>query len=275
FIFRGPLPDHELDPDSWQTHWGTSLVSDWDIIYGIVNFEKETPSSTSSSNFSSNGYAHSKTRFWPKTKEPPQDVYPIGRLNIQDLIEAARQIIETDPLVNKSLVAIWGWGKGGFIALQTLARLPLSLVGCGIAVAPVTSWVDFNAFEAESYWGTLGSNTRTIYKDMSLEPLAAQFRTKELYLLHGTMDATVPLEQTMLFSKQLIANHAFFHQQIYAGEDHDMRGVRNHLFRSMETFLEDYCNFKRRSPFGGSSHRKKSWNANPATKFEGFENSRR
>jgi hypothetical protein len=35
----------------------------------------------------------------------------------------------------------------------------------------------------------------------------------------------------------------------------------------METFLEDYCNFKRRSAFGGSSrHRKKQWN-----KFEEFE----
>jgi dipeptidyl aminopeptidase/acylaminoacyl peptidase len=73
-----------------------------------------------------------------------------------------------------------------------------------------------DAFEAESYWGPLNSDTRTIYRDMSLESLGAEFRSKELYLIHGTMDTTVPLEQTMLFSKHLIAHHAYFHQQVTA-----------------------------------------------------------
>jgi hypothetical protein len=49
---------------------------------------------------------------------------------------------------------------------------------------------------------------------MSLESIAAEFRSKEIYLLHGTFDTSVPLEHTMLFSKSLIANHAFFHQQV-------------------------------------------------------------
>lgn len=52
--------------------------------------------------------------------------------------------------IESSKVAIWGWNYGGYVAAMSLAMDVENVFKCGIAVAPITSWLHYRKFLVQS-----------------------------------------------------------------------------------------------------------------------------
>jgi inactive dipeptidyl peptidase 10 len=93
---------------------------------------------------------------------------------------------------------------------------------------------------AERYMGS--PNVTANYKgydEADVTKRAELFRDKMFYLIHGTADDNVHLQQSMMLAKALTAKGVLFRQQVYPDESHNLNGVKRHLYRSMANFLDD------------------------------------
>ncbi|KAG8236367.1 hypothetical protein J437_LFUL016816 [Ladona fulva] len=84
------------------------------------------------------------------------------------------------------------------------------------------------------------------YEEADVTRRAEHFRDKMFYVVHGTADDNVHLQQSMALARALTAKGVLFRQQVYPDESHGLTGVRRHLYRSMAHFLDD-C-FRRQVP---------------------------
>ena len=75
--------------------------------------------------------------------------YNIGQVEVQDQIDVTKQLVSLYPFIDKSRVAIWGWSYGGFVTASVLARDQSNIFRCGISVAPVTNWINYNSVFTE------------------------------------------------------------------------------------------------------------------------------
>ncbi|XP_050425787.1 LOW QUALITY PROTEIN: dipeptidyl aminopeptidase-like protein 6 [Adelges cooleyi] len=77
-------------------------------------------------------------------------------------------------------------------------------------------------------------------QDQSQQP---PYRYPEFYFVHGTADSKVHVQHTMRLTAALtraVDGVLQYKQQVYPDEDHDLAGVRPHLYTSMSYFL-DQC----------------------------------
>lgn len=56
-----------------------------------------------------------------------------------------RDLVKRLPFIDEDNMGVWGWGYGGYVAIQLLAKDQEGegekrLFKCGIAVAPITKW---------------------------------------------------------------------------------------------------------------------------------------
>lgn len=55
--------------------------------------------------------------------------------------------------IDPERVGIWGWSYGGYATIMTLAKDTEHVFKCGIAVAPVTSWMYYDTMYTERFMG--------------------------------------------------------------------------------------------------------------------------
>jgi hypothetical protein len=117
FSIRGAAPGYNKDDThEWTMHWGMTLASSKDMIYALIQVETDAP------------------------VEPSPRETTLGRFNLKRQLEAVKILLNELPVVNQSMVLVWGWGEGGYLALQAMAEMLEPPIRCGIAVAPLTSW---------------------------------------------------------------------------------------------------------------------------------------
>ncbi|KAF5283304.1 hypothetical protein FQA39_LY17351 [Lamprigera yunnana] len=172
--------------------------------------------------------------------------YKLGSVEVSDQLEVTEYLRDTLHFIDKRRVAVWGWSYGGFVAALALASSK-SVFQCAISVAPVTSWKLYDSAYTERYMGLPNvTDNYKGYDEADVTKKAQQLKDKMFYLVHGSADDNVHLQQSMALAKALSEAGTLFRQQMYPDENHGLGGVKKHLYRSMGLFLDD-C-FKKQVP---------------------------
>eukprot|EP00091_Calanus_sinicus_P011343 TRINITY_DN25722_c0_g1_i1.p1 TRINITY_DN25722_c0_g1~~TRINITY_DN25722_c0_g1_i1.p1 ORF type:complete len:139 (+),score=27.64 TRINITY_DN25722_c0_g1_i1:28-417(+) len=116
---------------------------------------------------------------------------------------------------------------------------PESLFKCGIAVAPVTSWLLYDSMYTERYMGLPkdnqeGYNQSAFSSGIGLNNL----NSKKFMLVHGMADDNVHFQNSMLLTRALLLRRIDFVQHFFPDENHSLDNVYSYLHHAMEDFWE-------------------------------------
>ncbi|KAG5894537.1 hypothetical protein JTB14_026825 [Gonioctena quinquepunctata] len=165
--------------------------------------------------------------------------YKLGSIEVADQLEVTEYLRDTQHFIDKRRVAVWGWSYGGFVASLALASSK-NVFQCAIAVSPVTNWKLYDSAYTERFMGLPNvTDNYKGYEEADVSKKATQLRDKMFYVIHGTADDNVHLQQTMALVKSLSEAGTLFRQQIYPDESHNLGGVKKHLYESMSSFFDD------------------------------------
>ncbi|GAB5535772.1 MAG: S9 family peptidase [Rubricoccaceae bacterium] len=170
----------------------------------------------------------------------------LGILEAEDQIAAA-QWFGAQPYVDADRMGIWGWSYGGYLTLlaMTYEDGPETF-RMGIAVAPVTSWRQYDTIYTERYLSTPQKNPGG-YDLGSPTTYAANLRDEQsLLIVHGDADDNVHLQNTMQMVDALQAQNKQFDLMLYPGRNHGIYGGRTrlHLYTMMTRFLAEHLTYE-------------------------------
>ena len=162
--------------------------------------------------------------------------HEFGAIELKDQLTALDQLMAQYPQLDNDRVAIWGWSNGGSMTLYAMTHS--DRFKAGVAVAPVTSQVNYDSIYTERYMGLLADD-----KDgyaMSDVTKAADKLHGELMLAHGTGDDNVHFGNSMQIINALISADKQFRLMIYPNKTHSIAGTdaRVHLFTMIENHFE-------------------------------------
>ncbi|MEL6820938.1 MAG: S9 family peptidase, partial [Calditrichota bacterium] len=138
--------------------------------------------------------------------------------------------------VDASRIGIWGWSYGGYMTLYAMTNS--DAFKAGISVAPVTDWRNYDTAYTERYMG-LPSENEEGYKT-SAPSHTAENLSGRLLLVHGTGDDNVHMQNAIHMADKLIDAGIDFDMMFYPNQKHGIASDRNHLFKKMTSFLEQY-----------------------------------
>ncbi|MBP9793855.1 MAG: S9 family peptidase [Flavobacterium sp.] len=161
----------------------------------------------------------------------------LGKLEVIDQIDAAK-VIGNYPYVDKSRIGIFGWSYGGFMASNCIFQ-GADVFKTAIAVAPVTSWRNYDSIYTERYMQTPQENASG-YDENS--PITHVSKLKGNFLLiHGTADDNVHVQNTMKMIEALVQANKQFDWAIYPDKNHGIYGgkTRLQLYTKMTNFIKE------------------------------------
>jgi len=159
----------------------------------------------------------------------------LGNLESNDQIEAAKYLGSLN-YCDASRIAIWGWSYGGFMSCNCLSK-GNNTFKIGIAVAPVTNWRFYDSVYTERYMRKPQENPKG-YDNNSPIKMASNL-TGRLFIIHGSADDNVHLQNTMEYVEQLIQANKQFDMFVYPNRNHSIYGgnTRMHLYQMMTDYL--------------------------------------
>jgi dipeptidyl-peptidase-4 len=159
-----------------------------------------------------------------------------GEIELKDQLTALDQLLQRYPQLDSNRIGIWGWSNGGYMTLYALEHS--DRFKCGVSVAPVTDWHDYDSIYTERYMGLPKQNAKG-YEDASDLRAAPQLRGS-LLLAHGTSDDNVHFQNSVQMIEQLIKAGKQFRFMAYPGKTHGIGGSadRMHLFHMIEDHFE-------------------------------------
>ncbi|XP_048523201.1 venom dipeptidyl peptidase 4-like [Dendroctonus ponderosae] len=186
-------PGSQLVTERWRVDWNTFLTGNKDFIIAQIDGR------------GSGGQGHQLLH---------KVYYKLGSVEVADQLEVTEYLRDTQHFIDRRRVAVWGWSYGGFVASLALAS-PKSVFQCAIAVAPVTNWKLYDSAYTERYMG-LPNVTENYkgYDEADVSKKAAQLKDKMFYLVHGSADDNVHLQQSMVLVKALSDADTLFRQQV-------------------------------------------------------------
>jgi dipeptidyl aminopeptidase/acylaminoacyl peptidase len=210
-------PGSQLVSEQWSVDWGTYLASNRNFIVAQIDGR--------GSGFQGDRLLHELH-------------YRLGSVEIEDQI-AVTKYLRDQKFVDRDRIAVWGWSYGGFAAAMILSQDD-EVFRCGISVAPITSWTHYDSVYTERYMGTpnVTDNYRG-YEEADVTKRAGNLRNKLFLLIHGTADNTVHYQQSMMLVRALTDQGVLFRHQTYTDEGHSFSGVQHHLYKAIESFLDD------------------------------------
>jgi dipeptidyl-peptidase-4 len=151
-----------------------------------------------------------------------------GEIELKDQLAAIDQALAKFPQLDGSRLGWWGWSYGGFMTLNAMTHS--DRFKAGVAVAPVTDWVDYDSIYTERYGGLLPANADA-YKKSSPVNSAAKLHG-HLLEVHGTSDDNVHMQNTIQMINAFINAGKQFDLQLYPRKTHGIAGreARVHLF---------------------------------------------
>ncbi len=165
----------------------------------------------------------------------------LGILEAEDQI-AAGQHFGAMPFVDADRLGIWGWSYGGYLTLlaMTYDGGPQTF-HTGIAVAPVTSWRQYDTIYTERYLSTPQKNPEGYDLGSPTTYAANLADTQDLLIVHGDADDNVHVQNTMAMVDALQAENKPFDMMIYPGRNHGIYGgnTRMHLFTMLTRYLAE------------------------------------
>jgi dipeptidyl-peptidase 4 len=162
--------------------------------------------------------------------------HQFGGIELKDQLSALNQLLPEYPQLDRDRVAIWGWSNGASMALFALTHS--DAFKAGVAVAPVTDWHNYDTVYTERYLGLPKDNAKG-YEESSLPKVADKLHGA-LFLIHGTSDDNVHLQNSIQMIDALIKADKRFRLMIYPNKTHGISGkaARTQLFQLIEEHFE-------------------------------------
>ena len=165
----------------------------------------------------------------------------LGILEAEDQIAAA-QWFGAQPYVDADRMGIWGWSYGGYLSLlaMTYGEGP-DTFHLGMAVAPVTSWRQYDTIYTERYLSTPQKNPEGYDLGSPTTYAANLADDQDLLIVHGDADDNVHVQNTMAMVDALQAENKQFDLMIYPGRNHGIYGgnTRMHLFTMLTRYVAE------------------------------------
>ena len=177
----------------------------------------------------------------PKGRAWRKSIYrKIGRLNISDQAEAAKQISQW-PFVDPTRMAVWGHSGGGSATLNLLFQYP-GLFQTGISLAAVANQLTYDNIYQERYMGLPQENLEDFVAGSPITH-AKNLQGNLLYI-HGTGDDNVHYANAEMLINELIKHGKLFQFMPYPNRSHGIgegEGTTAHLRMVYTNFLKTYC----------------------------------
>jgi len=165
----------------------------------------------------------------------------LGILEAEDQIAAA-QWFGRQSYVDADRMGIWGWSYGGYLTLlaMTYGEGPETF-STGIAVAPVTSWRQYDTIYTERYLSTPQLNAEGYDKGSPTTYADRLADDQHLLIVHGSSDDNVHVQNTMAMVDALQAANKQFDLMIYPGRNHGIYGgnTRLHLYTMLTRYVAE------------------------------------
>ncbi|MCW1148085.1 S9 family peptidase [Flavobacterium lacisediminis] len=161
----------------------------------------------------------------------------LGKYEVEDQIDAAK-VIGKYNYVDASRIGIFGWSYGGFMSSNCLFQ-GADVFKMAIAVAPVTSWRYYDSIYTERYMQTPQENASG-YDNNS--PINHVSKLKgNFFLIHGTADDNVHVQNTMKMVEALVQANKQFDWAIYPDKNHGIYGgkTRLQLYTKMTNYIKE------------------------------------
>ena len=177
----------------------------------------------------------------PKGRAWRKSIYrKIGRLNISDQAEAAKQISNW-PFVDPTRMAVWGHSGGGSATLNLLFQYP-DLFQTGISMAAVANQLTYDNIYQERYMGLPQENLEDFVAGSPITH-AKNLKGNLLYI-HGTGDDNVHYANAEMLINELIKQGKQFTFMPYPNRSHGINegeGTSQHLRTLFTEFLKTHC----------------------------------
>lgn len=161
----------------------------------------------------------------------------LGTVEIEDTIAVIAALQKQHKWIDANRTGIWGWSYGGFSSSMVLATDTASVFKCGIAVAPVTSWIYYDSIYTERFMGLpTPEDNLAGYNRTDVTRRVEGMRGKKYMLIHGSGDDNVHYQQALALAKSLEHNDIMFQQITYTDEAHSLEHVSPHLYHTMDKF---------------------------------------
>ena len=162
--------------------------------------------------------------------------HEFGAVELKDQLTALDQLLPQFPQIDKDRIAIWGWSNGGSMTLYSMTHS--DRFRAGVAVAPVTSQVNYDSIYTERYMGLL-KDDKAGYEQSDVTRAADKLHGA-LLLVHGTSDDNVHFQNSIQMINALINAGKPFRLMIYPNKTHSIAGkdARVHLFSMIEEHFE-------------------------------------
>ncbi len=139
--------------------------------------------------------------------------------------------------VDEKRIGVHGWSYGGFMTINLMTTFP-DVFKAGVAGGPVIDWKYYEVMYGERYMDTPQENPDG-YQKSSLINKAKNLKG-ELLIIHGYIDDTVVLQNSLSFLQQCIKDGILIDYFLYPEHQHNVRGMdRIHLMKKITKYFDD------------------------------------
>lgn len=143
----------------------------------------------------------------------------IGYWEPRDITSVTKLYIKTTGFIDEEKTAIWGWSYGGFTTLKSLEYDKGQTFKYGMAVAPVTNWLFYDAIYTERYMNQPKENRN--YDNARISDFEGFSSVNRFLMMHGTADDNVHVQNTLWLMDQFnIANVDNYDVHFFPDSDH-------------------------------------------------------
>lgn len=159
----------------------------------------------------------------------------LGNLEMQDQ-KIGVEYLKSQPFVDATRMACFGWSYGGFMTTTMLLRQP-DLFKIGIAGGPVIDWKYYEIMYTERYMDSPEQNPEG-YKTAALTNYVTNLKGK-LMIVQGLEDDTVVPQHCYSFVNECIAKGVVIDFFPYPNHPHNVRGKdRVHLYKKIYDYMQ-------------------------------------
>ncbi|XP_039280543.1 inactive dipeptidyl peptidase 10 isoform X2 [Nilaparvata lugens] len=203
-------PGSQSVTDKFTVDWGTYMSSKKDVVYVKLDVRGSAAQGT-----------HTLSR-------------KLGGVEVQDQITVLRYLLDTLKFLDRTRLGVWGWGYGGYVTAMVLSSQP-KIFKCGIAVSPITDWLYYNSAFTERILGSPSENFKG-YVEADATEKSKNIPSGSFFIIHGLADISAPYQHSVALDHALTTAGVMFRYQSYADQGHDLRGVREHVYSTMEEY---------------------------------------
>ncbi len=161
----------------------------------------------------------------------------VGINEANDQMEFVKYL-EKKGCVDENRIGIHGWSFGGFMTINLMTTFP-DVFKVGVAGGPVTDWKYYEVMYGERYMDMPQENPDG-YEKTSLLNKAQNLKGK-LLIIHGYIDDTVVLQNSLAFIQKCIEKKVQVDYFLYPQHLHNVRGKdRIHLMKKVTQYFNDY-----------------------------------